>query len=245
MHGSRLAMTQNAIIQPPGPQTRLRRCRLAVALPWLCLALAHGAVAADPPAAVIPYKAIAAVLDSFDAVKDKDRLILAARILPARPSGTNKPVELQINSRAKQVPVKLAPTGELIDFPLTADLRSENPPVVSNQPKGSLTLQTSITLRYSGRLTESASWYVEALRQANAAIRAQAGAFAFVAPTLKTLVIVYPPGTTNSVTLVDHDAPRTLSPDPQGRVRIPFRDKSQLAQATLRFPEAPVRIEAE
>ena len=97
------------------------------------------------------------------------------------------------------IPVKLSEHGEMLDFPVTPELRAENPPVTSNQPKGTLSLQAIVRIRFSGNLTEKLSWYEEALRQANAAARSQAGLAGLGAPKAKTLA--FATGTNQSVTI--------------------------------------------
>jgi hypothetical protein len=194
---------------------------------------------------VIPYKTISAVFDGFDLVKEKDRLVLSVKVVPAKKARPTTPIQLQINSRQGPRPLNLAPDGELVDFPLTPELRAENPPVASNQPKGTLALQATINIRFSGKLTEEAEWYQEALRQVNAAVKAQAHSLSFLVPKSKTLIIAFPPGAPESVTVKTGGSVTRSAQDQNGMVRLALGDEAEFKGATLEFSSKPLMISAE
>lgn len=188
---------------------------------------------------VVPYNVIVSILDGFDSLKEKDRLILSVRVVPAKQEPAT-PIQLEIRSRGGAIPLRLTETGEFVDFPITAELRAENPPVASNQPKGTLSLQGAISLKFSGKLEEEAAWYLEALRQANAALKAQAGLHA---PKLKTLVVAFEPGASDWVMLKGPSGERRVAANAMGQAR--FEPGRETKGARLLFSSAPKTITAE
>lgn len=224
---------------------------LLALLTWgLALAprLSPGAEPDAPPAmAAIPYRAVADILEGFAKVKERDKLHLAVRIVPAKGGTPPTPLQLELRGQQGPIPVKLAPSGELVDFPLTPALRAENPKLVSNQPKGSLKLEAALALRYSGKLIENPAWYLDALAQANAAIKSQAGLLSFVVPKLDTVVFEFAPsaGAPAQVTLRTDTGEKSIAADAEGRVRVKLGPETTRKGARLTLPTEPRRITAE
>ena len=212
----------------------------------LFLAALMSAPAADAPATgVIPYRTIAKLFEAFAEVKPQDKLILSVRVLPAGKTPPAQPIQLEIRSSAGTLPVKRSAAGDLEGFPLTEELRKENPGVVSNQPKGTLVLKTSILIRYSGQKSEAASWYRDALDQANGALKKQGGLFSLAIPTLRTLVLTFDPGSRAVVTVRADGVEKEFRADELGRVRLEVGRDLAAPEARILFPEAPLAISAE
>lgn len=239
--------------RPARTPARTARAR-AHALAQLLLAATlllpgFGTRAADAPPnpGTIPYKAIADVLDGFARVpeKDKDKLRLGVRIIPAKGVTLATPLAVEIRSRQAVLPLKLAPNGGLQDFPLTPELRTENPKIFSNQPKGSLTLLAELAIRYSGRTNEYAAWYVDALHQASAAVKGQAGLLSFVVPTLKSVVFHFDPAHPVTVRLETSAGEKTVTTDADGKARVELGPEAAHRSARLFLPSEPRLITAE
>ena len=194
---------------------------------------------------VIPYGTVAKVLDGFTSVKEKDKLQLSVKVVPAKKARLASPIALEIHATKGRIPLNLAENGELVDFPLTPELRAENPPVFSNQPKGTLALQASIAIRYPGKLTESAQWYEDALRQANGAVRSAAGLMSFTAPRAKTIVFVFAPGSSDFVTLKSAGGEKPVPADDKGNVRLKLGDEAELGTAVVVLSSPPKIITVE
>lgn len=222
--------------------------RLAKRLGWaLRLALATGATAhlAAGETGSIPYQRIATFYEGFAALKEKDKIQLAVRVGPAKGKKIVGPLRLEIHAAKTNLPVTLSPAGDLADFPLTAELKAENPPIVSNQPKGALSLQIELGIRFSGRLMETGEWYSEALRQANEALASQAGMLAFATPKAKSLVFRFDPGQNGSITVRARNTDRILSADPGGVVRLETDREWDLKGAKLTLSSIPQSITVE
>jgi len=150
---------------------------LAALTLFLSATLSDSAVGGETGA--IPYRTISDIFDHFAGLEDKDKLVLTVRVVPAKKSVSTVPIDLLIKSRSGPITLRLGADGELTDFPLKAELEAENPPVASNQPKGTLSLQAVLGTKYSGKLTENLNWHLEEVRQAKAGAKAQAGLLSF------------------------------------------------------------------
>ena len=88
--------------------------------------------------ATIPYKMLddtSALASSFDQSKIVVQMVIKSKNKAVRPSH----IQLTIQSARKgPIAVHLGANGQMIDFPHDKELRQENPPVVANQPKGTM-----------------------------------------------------------------------------------------------------------
>lgn len=115
---------------------------------FFLLALLAAAVSAPFAAetSVVPYAALYESLRPALEVSGHDRLVARTRILSKRGDVAPEQIRLDIQSRAGVRSIQVAANGD-VQFPLDDALRAENPPVASNQPKGSLTLSVAIVLK--------------------------------------------------------------------------------------------------
>jgi hypothetical protein len=114
---------------------------------WIVLAVFwSAALAAQDPPAGTPYAVLYQVLASSQEIGRYDRLVAIQRI--ESKLGTVAPDRVQIEIRSRRGTLHIRPTRDgSVQFPLTAELLAENPMVVTNQPKGSLTLSVTLGLK--------------------------------------------------------------------------------------------------
>jgi RNA polymerase sigma factor (sigma-70 family) len=90
------------------------------------------------PVAQIPYKMIEDAC-LFEHSINRTNLVFHFIIASENKSVRPADIHLTIQSKTKgNIPLKLGSKGEMLDFPCDDELRQENPPVVSDQPKDSL-----------------------------------------------------------------------------------------------------------
>lgn len=93
---------------------------------------------AEKPMASIPYK----ILEDgwlFQQSINPTNLVFHILIGSDNPKVHPQDIHLTIHSASKgDIPLQLGRKGELLAFPCDDDLRRENPPVISDQPKGTL-----------------------------------------------------------------------------------------------------------
>ncbi|HET7843772.1 MAG TPA: hypothetical protein VFL14_06455 [Xanthomonadales bacterium] len=124
------------------------------------------AAAAEPPTAT-PYAALYGALAPAREMAAFDRLIAVQRIESKREGVPASAIRLTIQSRGGAIAIAPAPDGS-ISFPMNDALLAENPPVLTNQPKGSLTLSVMPALKLPATLR----WPVEDIRAALAQVQA-------------------------------------------------------------------------
>lgn len=191
---------------------------------------------------VIPYETIAKIFDGFAALKEKDKLLFIVKVMPAKSVTAVAPITLEIQSTKSRIPLSRSAAGEMLNFPLTAELRTENPRVVSNEAKGALSLQAEIQIKYSGRLSESAAWYEAGLRQVNAAIASRAGLLSCAAPKQKAVLFRFDPSKAVTVSIRTAKGDKSLRADEKREVRIESLDNPEFKDAQLIFSAAPDAI---
>lgn len=149
--------------------------RLAAAL-----AFAAGAAPAQETSTT-PYAVLYQVLEPAQAIGKHDRLRAVEHIESKRPGVAPSDIRLTIRSRSGDRAVPVAPDGRL-EFPVDAVLKAENPDVLTNQPKGSLTLTVTFEFKFADPQRVAWDELGAALEQARAAVAERAaGAQARVA----------------------------------------------------------------
>ena len=114
----------------------------------VCLALlavlAGGRARAD--AEPTPYAVLYEVLAPARHAAAFDRLVASARIESKSDGVSPADIRLEIGARAGAIAIVPRADGS-VDFPFDDALLAENPPVLTNQPKGTLTLSVTLALR--------------------------------------------------------------------------------------------------
>jgi hypothetical protein len=211
----------------------------------LSMLVAMSGRTAEPAArATLPYGAIAALLDGFVAITNRDKLRMVVRIEPAGTVPPTAPVKLEIRSISGPIPVRLSPDGVVTEFPLTLELHTENPPIVSNQPKGTLRLRADMAVKYPGRLTEAATYYRDALVELNAAVKSQAAHLSFAVSNVDTLVFNFNPDSHATVTLKSPTG-EVVTAAEKGAVRLKLPPDAQVPTTTIILSEEPKLIGAD
>jgi hypothetical protein len=114
------------------------------ALPLLLLLFATP-IARAAAESVVPYAALYESLRPALEIGAHDHLQARTRIVSKRGDVRPEQIRLEIRARTGTRVVAVDPDGN-VAFPLEAGLRAENPPVATNQPKGSLTLSVAVVL---------------------------------------------------------------------------------------------------
>ena len=115
---------------------------------WLIAAALVAAESARPLVAatnaIIPYSAVEKLLRAADQA-DSAKLVVQVRISSAKVRPSEMHLTIQSASSGAII-VKLGPGGEVRDFPRTAQLRRENPAIITDQPQGTLSVSLNTEL---------------------------------------------------------------------------------------------------
>lgn len=197
------------------------------------LALAQ-AVAADEAVSTTPYATLYQVLSPVSKINAYDHLVAIERIESKLPDVPTKDIRVVIHAKKGPIPVPVAAGGG-VNFPVTDALREENPPVETNQPKGSLALIVNVALRIADRLRVPWSDIEAALAQVKAFYAASQGASA---PAISGVEVHFSPGSAAMLT-IEGKSERLLMADASGRIIVTREMALENADPVLVFSRAP------
>jgi hypothetical protein len=187
---------------------------------------------ADDTNAVIPYETLDAM---FQPVSEIDQTKLEVRMLVQSAKKTVHPsdITLTIHSASRGlIPVALGTNAQVLSFPHEKDLARENPPVIANQPKGTLRLVFVMQLPLPDGLTFRYNRLDDGVTEMNKAIRARAGwALSLLAPKTGGVVFLFPKTSAGKATVeIESTAgKKEFTADKDGCVRLKL-EKSLLAE---------------
>ena len=195
---------------PPGcadPSTMLRMLFLA--------ALALPAAAAEPGNST-PYAALYGALAPAREMAAFDRLVAVQRIESKLQGVPPTAIRLTIQARGGAIAIKPTADGSFT-FPMNEALLAENPLVLSNQPKGSLTISVMPALKMPAGSRWAAADIRAALSQVEQLLARSPVEGA--GTKVRGAELHFAPGSDASVTIVG-EGERLLVADAQGRVLL-------------------------
>ncbi|MFC4819306.1 hypothetical protein [Dokdonella ginsengisoli] len=211
----------------------------SLALLALLTPLAAAAAADGAAVSATPYLALYQVLAPARSIRAYDRLIAVERVQSKSPDVRAQDIHITIRARRGAIAVPVAADGA-VDFPADEALQAENPPVETNQPKGSLMLTVHAALRVPDALEMPWSEVDAGLRQAEELFARTPGGSAQDAKP-RGVEIRFAPGDTASVTLAGRSE-RLLQSDADGRVLVTRDMVVESERPVLKFSRRPLRI---
>jgi hypothetical protein len=195
--------------------------------------------------AVVPYKALD---DMFQPIGEVDpnkleiHVFVASRNKAVHPSDIN----LTIQSATKgMIPVVVATNGQIFKFPHEKELRRENPPVISNLPKGTLNLTITMQLAPSDDLAFRYNRLGDGVAEINKSIKAQAGmVMSLFAPKVQGVVFLCPKASAGKarVEIAAAAGRREYTADKNGQIKLKL-DKTLLVEnPEVKVSEKPEHI---
>lgn len=213
-----------------------RRHTLSVALALLLLGASPAPQA--QPAGETPYRALYQALSPSLKLAGYTRLKPIQRIVSKNPDVAPAAIVVSIHAAGGVLDIKPEADGR-VTFPMTETLLAENPPVRSNQPRGSLSVSVSfeIDLGAGDRLPYAV--LAEGMDQAQQAL-------AEVEPSMAGrrvagIEFTFPPGAEGRVQIVDARLEELLIADRQGYVRLRNDPRLRESGAEVRWTPRPLR----
>ena len=201
-------------------------------------AICCAATAQAEEAGQVPYATIHKAVSRAQQVKHPK---LRAFVIVESKIKSDKPITMVIKAKSGPINVDISKDGEIRNFPVSAELLKENPPVLSNQPKGSSALVVGLELVVPDTLTYSYRELAQQLEDANAEVKKQAGMLSLMAPRAKAVVFQFRPGSKATVT-VNRKEPQVLTADAEGRVRLEIEKSVAAQDPEVVVSEKPVRV---
>ena len=197
------------------------------------IALAPAALA-DEATSTTPYTTLYQVLSPVVKIATYDHLVAIERIESKDASVRPETIKVVIHAKSGAINVPVSPTGE-VKFPVTDALRAENPPVETNQPKGSLALIVNVALKLGGGLRVPWTDIEAGLGQVKQFYADTQGA---TAPTISGVEAHFAGGKEAMLT-IEGKSERLLMADPAGRIIVTREMASENPGAVLAFSRAP------
>jgi hypothetical protein len=198
----------------------------------------HAQAQAPAPAEGTRYAVLYQALSTADAARRFDRLMAIQHVESKLAGVQPSQIKIVIRSLRGDVPVPVKGDGE-IAFPVTPELLDENPVVVTNQPRGSLTLSVTLALRLPAGSRVRVDALEAALAQADALLTGQAAAGA--APRVVGVEFQFAPDAPGGITLRGANE-RWLVADASGRLRLMRAGDLDKGVTELEFAARPTLV---
>jgi hypothetical protein len=182
--------------------------------------------------AVIPYKTLDEI---FRPITEVDPTKLEIHVFVSSSSKAVHPsdISLTIQSATKgMIPVLLGTNGQVLKFPDETNLRRENPPVIANQPKGTVRLVVTLQIPPSDELTFRYDRLGDGVAEINKSIKAQAGLMlSLFAPKAQGVVFFFPEASAGKakVEIASAAGKREYTADKHGQIKLKL-EKALLAE---------------
>jgi hypothetical protein len=213
-------------------------------MPWFVRAVALFAALCGARAwadvSTTPYITLFTVLAPAQQINSFDRLRAVQRIDSKTPGVVPSQIRIVVKAKRGDIAVPVAADGH-IDFPLDEALKTENPEVQTNQPKGSLSLTVTMELKLPAGLHIAWADLHAALDQAHAVLAAQAHTEGLSVPGIIGAEFRFGRGTDARVT-VTGKSERLLAADAQGRVIVMLDEAAAKEQPNLEFTHQPLAV---
>lgn len=199
---------------------------------------------ADTTNATVPY----AQLDRFFQIAqelDQSKLQVRVYLYSHNPAVRPEDILLTIQSATKgMIPVHVATNGEILNFPVQKDLSQENPPIVVNQPKGTMQILLSANIPLPDGLTFQYSHLSDGAAEANRMIGEQAGMMSFMAPKSDGVVFYFKKSSAGkaTVTISSLTGPQTLTADGKGQIKLKIDDSLTKENPEVQLSEKPLQV---
>lgn len=152
-------------------------------------------------------------------------------------------ITLTVQAKSGPIPLKVDPDGEIHSFPLSAELLEENPPVVTNQAKGSMRIGGGMGITLPNSLTFTFAQLNGYLAEATAEMKKQAGTMlSFMVPSAKGLIFAFSSPRKQTLTIAYKAGAKVLTADSDGGIKLPM-DKASLAEnPSVTLSEKPLKV---
>jgi len=156
---------------------------------------------------------------------------------------TPESITLTVQAKSGVIPLKIDSDGEIHGFPVSAELLKENPPILTNQAKGSLRIGGGLGIILPDSLTFTFAELNGYLSEATAEMKKQAGTFlSFMVPSAKGLIFEFASPRKQSLTISYKAGPKVLTADSDGGIKLPI-DKATLAEnPSVTVSEKPLKV---
>lgn len=191
--------------------------------------------------AVIPYEAVDHICEIVSQV-DQTKLRVRAFLGSSNPAVYPTNITAIIQSASGMIPVQIGEDGQILNFPHRKALARENPPIITNQPKGTLGLRLSCQLALPDSLSFRYARLGEGVAEANRMIRLQAGTLlSLLAPKAQGVIFFFPKTSAGraKIEILSATGRKEFTADEQGRIKFKVEKALLSEDPEVRLPEKP------
>jgi hypothetical protein len=187
------------------------------------------------------YREFYKALEPISKLKDLKYLVQTVKVAPRDPAMKPESVVLTIRSRSGPIRIAAGPEGA-IEIPVTKALYDENPDVESNAPPGTLGLSVGLDVRAPPAQRFDYRLVMDMKADWDEAVRRQNLMWRMLAPSARSAVVVFAPGSRATAEVRLPSGTRTLNADAAGQIPLPLDEDWKKANPAIVLSEMPARI---
>lgn len=154
-------------------------------------------------------------------------------------------ITLTIHSSGGNIPVSHDEHGNILNWPQSKEMARENPPIISNQPKGSLNLIITYRIPLTNDLAFGYAHLGDGVAEMNKLIKAQAGwTLSWLAPKVDTVVFFF--SKTNAdkakVTIASPTGRKEYVADKYGQVKLKLDESLLSEKPQVQLSDKPMAV---
>ncbi len=204
----------------------------------LLLASLPGTAVAQTPGGETPYRALYGALSPSLKLAGYSRLKPVQRIVSKNDGVAADSILVSIHAAGGIIEIRPASDGR-VDFPMSDALLTENPPVRSNQPRGSLSVSVSFEIDLGSSDSLPYAALAEGIDQAQQALGEVEPALA--GRRVAGIEFSFPPGVDGRLQILDPRLDELLMADREGYVRLRNDPRLRDSGAMVRWTPRPLR----
>ncbi|HEV2676000.1 MAG TPA: DUF2987 domain-containing protein [Aliidongia sp.] len=171
--------------------------------------------------ASLPYRTLVDGITTFLNVPQdqRDRLALIQSLHPDGGNLVARPLTMTVRAKAGPIDVQVGDDNSFA-LPLSDQLKDENPTVVTNQPKGTLSLQVGVRILLPQTTHYAYREFAEGISQANAMTKRFAGMMWLFSKTADSLILRFHRPERQMLRIAAADGALTLIADESGTIFV-------------------------
>ena len=193
--------------------------------------------------AVIPYQTVDRLCE-IAAETDQTKLVVRVLITSNNQAVRAADITATIQSASGSIPLEIGEGGRILNFPHTKELGRENPPIIANQPKGTLNLILTGQLAMPDSLSFRYARLGEGVAEANRMIKSQAGWFSLLAPKAQGVGFFFPKASAGQakIKILSATGPKEFTADEHGLIQFKLEKSLLVENPEVTLSEKPMRV---
>jgi hypothetical protein len=154
-------------------------------------------------------------------------------------------IRLTIQSASRgAIPVQISTNGQVLNFPHDKELRRQNPPIIANQPEGTLSLTMRFELAVPDDLTFRYSRLGDGVTEANKAMKSMVGMWSLLVPKMNGVIFYFPKASAGNakVEIMRAEGAKEYTTDTNSMIEFKLERKLLTENPEVKVSEKPRHI---